>query len=153
LQLFSGPFYFPHLEITACPNVSKDIRTKGHAGKVDEFLGVRLRLFRQIANLSQETLAESIGITFQQVQKYEKGTNRISAARLFQFSKLLNVRLDDFFDGYAAKPDNQAIRFLDNMPMDFLPLLQRLSEIPDAKDKKTIIKAISSVVDAFHKAN
>lgn len=61
--------------------MAKDIRTKGHAGKIDEFLGTRLRLFRQIANLSQETLALSVGITFQQVQKYEKGTNRISAAR------------------------------------------------------------------------
>ena len=99
--------------------MAKDIRTKGHAGKIDEFLGTRLRLFRQAANLSQETLALSIGITFQQVQKYEKGTNRISAARLYQLSRILNVRPDDFFDGYEAKLDNQAIRFLGNMPMNF----------------------------------
>lgn len=149
MQLFSGPFYFLRLDIAVCANVNKDIRTKGHAAKVDEFLGMRLRLFRQIANLSQETLAEAIGITFQQVQKYEKGTNRISAARLFQFSKLLNVRLDDFFDGYEAKPDNQAIRFLDNIAIDFLPLLQRLSQIPDAKGRKTLIKAVTNILDAF----
>ena len=151
MHLFSGTFYFLQFDIAACSSVNKDIRTKGHAGKIDEFLGARLRLFRQIANFSQETLALSIGITFQQVQKYEKGTNRISAARLFQLSRILNVRLDDFFDGFEAKTDNKAIKLLDNMPIDFLPLLQRLSEIPDEKDRKAVLKAISSVIGAFYK--
>ncbi len=133
--------------------MAKDIRTKGHAGKIDEFLGTRFRLFRQISNLSQETLALSIGITFQQVQKYEKGTNRISAARLFQLSRILHVRLDDFFDGLETRVDNKVIKLLDSMPIDFLPLLQRLSEIPDEKDRKAVLKAMSSVIGAFHKTN
>lgn len=131
--------------------MAKDIRTKGHAGKIDEFLGTRLRLFRQAANLSQETLALSIGITFQQVQKYEKGTNRISAARLFQLSRILNVKLDDFFDGFESNTDSKAINMLDNIPTDFLSLLQKPSEIPDEKDRKSVCKAISSVIGAFQK--
>lgn len=131
--------------------MTKDIRTKGHAGKVDAFLGTRLRLFRQAANLSQETLALSIGITFQQVQKYEKGTNRISAARLFELSRILNVKLDDFFDGFESKTDSKAINMLDNIPTDFFSLLQKISEIPDEKDRKAVCKAILSVIGAFQK--
>lgn len=87
------------------------LRAKGQAGDIDIFIGKKLTSFRKALNLSQEALAEALGITFQQVQKYEKGKNRIAAARLYEFSKILNVRTDDFFDGYE-KGKASAIHFV-----------------------------------------
>jgi transcriptional regulator with XRE-family HTH domain len=70
---------------------------------VDIHVGARLRHMRSLAGISQEQLGKFSGITFQQVQKYEHGTNRLSASRLHQFSKILNVKVSDFFDGYDAE--------------------------------------------------
>jgi transcriptional regulator with XRE-family HTH domain len=72
------------------------------ATSVDLHIGQRLRMRRKLAGLSQEQLAERLGITFQQVQKYEKGTNRISASRLFAAARLLSVPVSYFFEGLAA---------------------------------------------------
>jgi transcriptional regulator with XRE-family HTH domain len=65
---------------------------------VDVLVGSRVRLRRTMLGLSQEKLAEQIGLTFQQVQKYERGTNRISASRLYHLSRLLDVPVRFFFD-------------------------------------------------------
>jgi len=72
------------------------------ATAVDVHIGQRLRMRRKLAGLSQDQLAERLGITFQQVQKYEKGTNRISASRLFDAARLLSVPVSYFFEGLAA---------------------------------------------------
>jgi transcriptional regulator with XRE-family HTH domain len=64
---------------------------------VDRKLGERLRYFRALNNVSQEKLAERVGLTFQQIQKYEKGINRISASRLFELAAVFNVGIADFF--------------------------------------------------------
>ncbi len=74
-------------------------KTKGIPDHIDKHVGQRLRSRRTLMGLSQEKLAESIGVTFQQVQKYERGTNRVSASRLYSFSKILNVSIDYFYDG------------------------------------------------------
>jgi len=66
---------------------------------VDRLVGSRVRLMRTARGLSQSRLAEDLGITFQQVQKYEKGTNRISASRLFEISRLLGVSVPDLYAG------------------------------------------------------
>jgi transcriptional regulator with XRE-family HTH domain len=68
---------------------------------VDIHVGTRLRMRRSMLAMSQETLAESVGLTFQQVQKYERGANRVSASRLYQFSKILDVPVAYFFDRYG----------------------------------------------------
>jgi transcriptional regulator with XRE-family HTH domain len=65
---------------------------------VDAHIGGRLRLRRTLMGFSQEKLADSVGLTFQQIQKYEKGANRIGASRLYQFSKILDVPPSYFFD-------------------------------------------------------
>ncbi|AYD02395.1 helix-turn-helix transcriptional regulator [Neorhizobium sp. NCHU2750] len=67
--------------------------------KVDQRVGENIRHIRLLRGLSQGALAEAAGITFQQVQKYEKGTNRVSASRLVQFSIVLSCSLDDLFEG------------------------------------------------------
>ncbi len=69
------------------------------ATAVDKHLGEFVRTTRLKAAMSQMTLAEILGVTFQQVQKYEKGTNRIAASRLFDISLALDVPIEDFFKG------------------------------------------------------
>lgn len=68
---------------------------------VDVHVGRRLRLKRTILGLSQEAVGKEIGVTFQQIQKYERGINRMGASRLFDFAKALGVPVSYFFDGYG----------------------------------------------------
>lgn len=70
---------------------------------VDVHVGSRIRMRRQLINMSQEKLGELLGITFQQVQKYEKGANRISASRLFNTARVLGVPISFFFEGLSTE--------------------------------------------------
>lgn len=67
---------------------------------IDAYVGSRVRMQRNLLGMSQEKLADQLGITFQQVQKYEKGANRIGASRLYAISKILRVEISYFFDNY-----------------------------------------------------
>lgn len=80
-------------------------RSPRRPGSIDTHLGKRLRVARQRQHVSQMDLAEMLGITFQQVQKYEKGVNRISAARLFNIAHLLQVPIGFFFSGVKISPE------------------------------------------------
>ena len=71
---------------------------------VDKHVGSRVRMRRMMLSMSQEKLGELLGLTFQQVQKYEKGTNRISASRLQQISNFLQVPIPFFFEGAPHLP-------------------------------------------------
>lgn len=70
----------------------------GMASSVDVHVGRRIRLLRGLRKYSQEKLAKALGITFQQVQKYERGTNRIGAGRLYEMARILGVPVGFFFD-------------------------------------------------------
>lgn len=76
-------------------------RPRGSAGSraIDHFVAQRLRVRRNMLGLSQQKLGETLGLTFQQVQKYERGTNRISAGTLFELSSALKVPVSFFFEG------------------------------------------------------
>lgn len=87
----------------------------GTANPVDVYVGQRLTLRRKLLHISQESLARYMGITFQQIQKYEKGQNRISASRLYDFSQLLKVDMNYFFQDMPAK-------ISDKSPMRLSPL-------------------------------
>ncbi len=76
---------------------------------VDAFIGHRLRLRRTQLGLSQSQVGEQIGVTFQQIQKFERAHNRITAKRLKQLSQVLNVTLDYFFEGIEVDGGNLAI--------------------------------------------
>lgn len=65
---------------------------------VDVHVGTRLRQRRSLLGISQTKLGESVGLTFQQVQKYERGSNRVSSSRLFEFAQILDVPVSYFFD-------------------------------------------------------
>jgi len=72
--------------------------TRRDPNYIDVHVGSRIRMRRQIISMSQEKLGEMLGITFQQVQKYEKGSNRISASRLYYAAKILGVPVQAFFE-------------------------------------------------------
>ncbi len=67
--------------------------------QIDQHVGLRVRARRRMANMSQQVLADALGLTFQQVQKYERGSNRISASKLFQIAQFLEVPVSFFFEG------------------------------------------------------
>ena len=69
---------------------------------IDAHVGARVRLRRMLVGMSQERLGELLGVTFQQVQKYEKGANRIGASRLYEVSQILEVPVQFFFDDLPA---------------------------------------------------
>lgn len=91
---------------------SRGRTAEGNPNSIDIFVGKKLCFFRQRMMFSQEALARLIGITFQQIQKYERGTNRISASRLWDISVVLDVATDDFFEGIDGKVAANSPRFL-----------------------------------------
>lgn len=71
---------------------------EGRPSPIDVHVGSRVRLRRTLLGMSQERLGEALGLTFQQVQKYERGVNRVGASRLFDLSRVLDVPISFFFD-------------------------------------------------------
>lgn len=80
----------------------------GHPNPVDIHVGARVRLRRTLMGMSQEKLGEAIGLTFQQVQKYERGANRIGASRLFDLSRVLDVPVSFFYDDMSEAVRDQS---------------------------------------------
>lgn len=83
---------------------------------VDVHVGTRIRLRRQIMKMSQEKLGDELGVTFQQVQKYERGANRVGASRLHKMSDTLKVPVGYFFEGLnsdAAEAADEAVTLAD----------------------------------------
>lgn len=131
-------------------------KTKGTPDSVDIHVGKQIRTQRSLLGMSQQKLAESIGLTFQQVQKYERGTNRVSAGRLYQFSKLLNVPISYFFDQYGeAKSsygfsDNEQAAFGEEDLMqkkETLELVRVYYSVQDEQKRKSILKFIKSMAE------
>lgn len=142
--------------------VEKTRKTKGMSDDVDKHVGKRLRVRRSLVGMSQEKLANALGITFQQVQKYERGSNRISASRLFKMSKVLEVPVDYFYDDMEGNKeiygmsDNAQEAFGENMKYDVNLLSQRETidlvrsyySIKDIKQRKDILKNIRAAAKA-----
>ena len=98
---------------TALPRRSGRGRTpSGKPNPIDVHVGGRVRLRRTLLGMSQEKLGEAIGLTFQQVQKYERGANRIGASRLFDLSRVLDVPVSFFFDDMAEGVSEQSPRMM-----------------------------------------
>ena len=116
---------------------------------IDRHVGFRLRLARASRKLSQTDLAKASGITFQQVQKYEKGTNRVSASRLFEFATLLGVEISYFFDG-ADETGQARVQLTDEAaafqvsPVD-VEILRALWRVKDSKVKRRLLDIITSL--------
>src|SRR6185437_5775644 len=84
----------------AAEDEMKDKENKKKPNPTDIYVGSRIRLRRNMLGMSQESLGEQLGITFQQIQKYEKGTNRVGASRLQAISSILNVPVSFFFEDF-----------------------------------------------------
>ena len=87
---------------------------------VDVHVGKRIRLRRTILHITQQQMADMLGLTFQQVQKYEKGMNRVGASRLWDISKVLKVPMNFFFEDMDEATAAQSPRMLSNNNDDFL---------------------------------
>src|SRR5215207_5699741 len=101
------------------------IMIKKAPNPIDKHVGSRVRMRRVLIGMSQEKLGEALGLTFQQVQKYEKGTNRIGASRLQQISSILGMPVEFFFEGapsVAAKGSDTGFQEVSDTPYvaDFL---------------------------------
>jgi len=84
----------------------------GKPNPIDVHVGARVRLRRTLLGMSQEKLGEAIGLTFQQVQKYERGANRIGASRLFDLSRVLDVPVSFFYDDMTNDVSQQSPRMM-----------------------------------------
>lgn len=109
---------------------AKRSRTTGKPNPVDAHVGNRLRVRRTLLGLSQEKVGEAMGLTFQQVQKYERGANRIGASRLWDMSRVLDCPVSYFFDEMddntaGASPRNQAGAGDVEMPHEDDPMVRR----------------------------
>ena len=130
---------------------------KKQPNPIDIHVGSRIRLRRTMLGMSQEKLGESLGITFQQVQKYEKGTNRVGASRLQNISAILNVPVSFFFedapgetppDGASGMEENAAtyvVNFLSSS--EGLQLNRAFVRISDPKVRRRIIDLVKTLAD------
>lgn len=83
--------------------MTTDAANERKPNPIDIHVGSRVRMRRKLLGVSQEKLAEALGLTFQQVQKYERGVNRVSASKLYETSSFLGVDVSYFFDGLAGR--------------------------------------------------
>ena len=89
--------------MTSQINVNDETKRPNRAGEIDRYVGGRIREQRIMSGLSQQQMADMIGVTYQQAHKYERGINRISAGRLYEISQVLGVPVAYFFDGLEEK--------------------------------------------------
>lgn len=145
---------------TTAATPRKPGRTKGGPKAMDVHVGNRLRMRRSILGWSQERLADAVDLTFQQVQKYERGANRISASRLYDFSKVLDVDISYFFEQFNEKQkpasfkygfaDSDQDEFLDTgkwYDKETLELIRIYYSIQDQKLRRNLIKVIQNMAE------
>ncbi len=127
---------------------------------LEDYLGQRLRMRRLVVGLSQEALAEMLGITFQQVQKYERGLNKLPATRLYELAKLLKTSMEYFFEGapmLSSQPPgiaDQQQAGLEDMPPNFdlasretADLLRAYYHIDDETKRRRVLDLIRAMRD------
>lgn len=142
-----------------------DIRkTKDSAGGRDKVFGLRLRQRRTFLGLSQQVLGEAVGMTFQQIQKYEHGTNKMSASRLVDFSKVLSVPISYFFAGLTdigeKTPKALMVSDVSQASLDEDPILRKEStqllkyyyEIKDEDLRKSVQNLVRQMAEQSRKS-
>src|SRR5687767_15764902 len=136
--------------------------SKGFPNPIDVHVGSRIRLRRTLLGMSQERLAEAIGLTFQQVQKYERGANRVGSSRLYDLSRVLDVPIAYFFDEMpGAVQDKSPSRLMglahpptvdyEPDPMakrETLELVRAYYRISDPQVRKRLFELTKSVASA-----
>jgi transcriptional regulator with XRE-family HTH domain len=117
----------------------------------DKHVGSRVRMRRMMLGMSQEKLGDALGITFQQVQKYEKGTNRISASRLQRTAEVLQILVAFFFEGLPDGAEAAGATPTPSYVSDFLAtadglnLTQAFMRIQDAQLRRSIVNLVEGI--------
>ena len=113
----------------------------------DRHVGSRLRMRRRMLNMSQADLAKTIGVTFQQVQKYEKGKNRVSASRLQQVGRVLDVPIEFFFDGLPSNGQMAVPSYVNDFLAcaDGVALVKAFTRISDKKLRRAIVALVEAI--------
>lgn len=130
--------------------MGKEEKTKN---PIDRHVGLRIRIRRQLKRFSQEQLAESLGVTFQQVQKYENGSNRVSASRLFDVARTLEAPVSYFFEGLSTETPTGVAEESTSFIYDFLSTPEGVAvatafpRIKNAAARKRIVELIRSLAD------
>ncbi|MCC6919534.1 MAG: helix-turn-helix transcriptional regulator [Alphaproteobacteria bacterium] len=127
------------------------------ATDIDAHVGARIRLRRMLIGLSQERLGDALGVTFQQIQKYERGANRISASKLYEVSRVLGVPVSHFLDGLngqnAQKPQPPKGPDGTENIMEFvrspegLALNRAFAAIEDPRKKRAVLDLVRIMAD------
>ena len=118
---------------------------------VDVEVGQRIRIERLQSGLSQTSLAEQLGVTFQQVQKYEKGVNRVGAGRLTKIAKVLGVPVSSFFGAHDAGAIERSDRGTASSPLKLLTvpgalrLLRAYGQLNDGKMRRSIVELVENI--------
>jgi transcriptional regulator with XRE-family HTH domain len=121
---------------------------------IDKHVGSRVRMRRMMLGMSQEKLGDALGLTFQQAQKYEKGTNRISASRLHHISHILQVSVPFFFEGaphVPGQPEGIGVAPSPNYVTDFLAssdglaLTKAFTRIKEPKLRRSIVNLVEEI--------
>jgi transcriptional regulator with XRE-family HTH domain len=123
---------------------------------IDKHVGSRVRMRRMMLSMSQEKLGDALDLTFQQVQKYEKGTNRIGASRLQQISNILQVSVSFFFEGAPNVPSGTRHESIGDAPSpayvseflatsDGLALTKAFTRISDSKLRRRIVDLVEQI--------
>jgi transcriptional regulator with XRE-family HTH domain len=117
------------------------------SGPLDAMVGARIRMLRVNRGVSQTVLAERIGVTFQQVQKYERGANRVGASRLAQIASVLDVSVGEFFESSRAGPPglNSPVHLL--AEPDARRVLEDYARTPSPRIRPCIAKLVESIAD------
>ena len=126
---------------------------KKSTGSIDKEIGSRVRMRRISIGMSQEKLGDMLGLTFQQVQKYEKGMNRISVARLVDIAKILGVDIHFFFNGIKSGKADAGFAEEETPPYvadmmstpEGLQLIRTFSSIKSPKIRKSIVQLVSTL--------
>lgn len=118
---------------------------------VDIEVGHRIRIERLSRGLSQTALANQLGVTFQQVQKYEKGVNRVGAGRLTKIAEVLGIQVGTFFSGQETHEGEQSRASGESSPLKLLTvsgafrLLRAYAEIEDANLRRSIVDLVEQI--------
>jgi transcriptional regulator with XRE-family HTH domain len=123
------------------------------AHPVDLYVGARLRIRRKVLGLSQTQLADALGITFQQIQKYERGANRISASKLYEAARLLQSPVSYFFEGldetgHGDQDDGMAQRMTQFVATpEGLELASLFPRLNDRRLRRRVVDLVKAMVD------
>ena len=114
---------------------------------LDALVGARIRVFRIHRKISQTDLADQIGVTFQQVQKYEKGTNRIGASRLSRIATVLGVSVGELFESPGEKSGDSSLLFRLLAEPGALRVLKAYTRTYDPRVRHAIAELIEGIAD------